>query len=182
MIDYFEIIHKYIAPDSLTYRFYVPHVSLVTAKALEVACRFDLSEEQLRFIEEAAMLHDIGIVRVNQAILGCEGDGPYIRHGIEGRKILEVEGLPEHALVAERHIGVGITKTEIIENNFPLPPRDMLPQSLEEKIISWADLFFGKKRPWQQKSREKIKKNLGKFGDAEEKVKIFEEWSKIFEG
>ncbi|HPD42609.1 MAG TPA: phosphohydrolase, partial [Anaerolineae bacterium] len=64
-IPYFEIIHKYIPPNSLTYAYYLPHVAAVTAKALRIAYRLGLDATQRRFIEEAAMLHDIGIVRVH---------------------------------------------------------------------------------------------------------------------
>lgn len=182
MIDYFAVIHKYIDPASLTYRFYVPHAAIVTAKALRAARRLGLPEARQRFIEEAAMLHDIGIVRVRSESLGCFGELPYICHGVEGRKILESEGLPQHALVAERHTGVGITKAEIIKHRFPIPPRDMLAVSLEEQIISWADLFYGKGRVWVERSPEKIRQRLSRYDFAAGKLKIFEEWSRRFDG
>jgi len=180
LVDYFAVIHKYIPPNSLTYRFYAPHVSMVTAKSLHAARKLGLSPERQRFIEEAAMLHDIGIVRVNASEIGCYGELPYIRHGVEGRSILEAEGLPHHALVAERHTGVGITKAEIVTNNFPIPARDMLAESLEEKIISWADLFYGKKNVWVEKPPNKIRTNLSKFKFGEEKIAIFDEWMELF--
>ena len=182
MIDYFALIHKYIEPTSLTYRFYLPHVTLVTYEALKIARQLGLSKAQLCFIEEAAMLHDIGIVRVEAREIGCSGGLPYICHGVEGRKILTEEGLPDHALVAERHIGVGITRADIVEKNYPLPPRDMLAERLEEKIISWADLFFGKhvEKLWVRKSAWKVRQKLAKLG--EDKVRIFDEWQSLFEG
>jgi len=180
MIDYFAIIHKYIPPTSATYRIYVPHVSMVTAEALRLAERLGLSKAQRTFIEEATMLHDIGIVRVYSPGMGCTGSLPYICHGVEGRAMLEAEGLPAHALVAERHTGVGITREEIIANNRPLPARDMLAVSIEEKIISYADLFYGKKHVWRRKPIDKIRKNLVKFG--QHKIKIFDEWLAFFGG
>ena len=49
------------------------------------------------------------------------------------------------ALIAERHIGAGITKEEAIE--LGLPPKDYLPVTLEEKIVAHADnLIFGTER------------------------------------
>src|SRR5687768_12925958 len=111
----------------VTYSIYILHVTLVTTKALKIARKLNLSEEQQHFIEEASMLHDIGIVHVKAAKLGCHGEMPYICHIIEGRKILEAEGLPQHAKIAENHIGVGgLTKGEIIAEKLPLPHRDML--------------------------------------------------------
>ncbi len=180
MIDYFAIIHQYIPPNSDTYRIYIPHVSMVTAEALRLAERLGLSTAQRTFIEEAAMLHDIGIVRVNAPALGCTSSLPYICHGVEGRAILEAEGLPAHALVAERHTGVGITRAEIIAHRHPLPPRDMLAVSIEEKIISYADLFYGKKHIWRRKPAAKIRRNLSKFGPH--KTDTFNRWLAFFEG
>jgi len=179
-INYFEIIHKYITPDSSTYRVYIPHVSLVTAKALKIAKRLGLSGEQQIFIEEAAMLHDIGIVKVKQYSPSSDGNLPYICHAPAGRELLESEGLPKHALVAERHLGLGISKDEIIACQFPLPHRDMLPESIEEKIICWADLFFGKKpgKLWEESSLAKVKKKVARYGERQERV--FQEWLALF--
>lgn len=181
-VDYIGIIHKYINPNSYTYLIYMVHVVLVTAKALKAARKIGLTEAQLKFIEEAAMLHDIGIINVQAPEIGCVGTLPYICHGPEGRKILEDEGLWEHARIAENHIGAGLTKEEIIERQLPLPPRDMVPESIEEKIICWADLFFSKtpEKLWWEKSVEKVQKKVAKYGTRASQ--IFDEWQRLFEG
>lgn len=180
-VNYFKIIHKYIPADSPTYPIYITHVTLVTKKALEIAGKLNLSREQLRFIEEAGMLHDIGIIKIFDEEIACTGDLSYIAHGVEGRKILEVEGLSKHALVCERHTGVGIFKNEIIERKLPLPERDMLAISLEEKIISFADLFFTKdpKRIWYERTLEEARGTIEKFGQKH--IEIFEEWKREFD-
>jgi uncharacterized protein len=182
-LDYFRIIHKYIPPYSLTYRIYITHVTLVTAKALQIARRLKLSAEQQHFIEEACMLHDIGIIHVKAKEIGCTGEMPYIYHITEGRKILEAEGLPLHARIAENHIGVGgLTKKEIIEGKIPLPQRDMLCETIEEKIISYADLFYSKnpKRLFVEKPLKQVQAKVKKYGKRQEK--LFKEWYKLFEG
>lgn len=179
-VDYFAIIQKYIPPDSLTYRLYVPHVSLVTFKALRVARRLGLDKAQRRFIEEAAMLHDIGIVRVHEPRMGCYGDLPYIRHLMEGRKILEGEGLPRHARVAANHVGMGITKDEIVSQGLDLPHEDIFPESIEEEVISWADLFFGKNPGslWREREVDEVRAHLHKWG--ERVVETFDIWLQRF--
>lgn len=175
-VDYFRIIHKYIPPDSWTYPLYIIHCQLVASRAVTIGMRLKLSEESLQFIEEAAMLHDIGIVRTDTPNLYCTGDLPYVCHVIEGRKILEAEGLPRHAAVAESHIGVGITQQDIIEQNLPFPPRDIFPATLEEQIISFADFFYSKnpEKLWQEKPLDKIRKSVAKRG--QEKSAILEKW------
>lgn len=167
-IDYWEIINKYIpSTNKVLYRIYVTHVTLVTQKSLKIAKGLDLKGNQLRFIEEAGMLHDIGIIKVDDKEIGCDGKLPYICHGTEGRKILDEIDLPLHGRVAETHTGVGIFKDEIIKMRLPLPQRDMLPQTVEEEIVSWSDLFFTKdpSKIWFEKNLEDAKASVEEFGD-----------------
>jgi uncharacterized protein len=180
-IDYFAVIHKYIPPGSALYRLYIPHASLVTAKALSIAKRLRLSAEQQRFIEEASMLHDIGVVEVEPFALETSKKRPYLCHAPLGREILEHEGLVRHALVAERHIGLGISREDILEQQLPLPPRDMLAESLEEKIICWADLFFSKSSHmlWNEKSVAEVRKSAARYGERQ--LRVFSDWLDEFE-
>lgn len=166
-VDLFALIHRYIPPDSLTYRFYLPHVASVTTMAVRVARRLQLAPAQIRFIEEAALLHDIGIVNVNAPHLGCHGDRPYLAHLEEGRRILEQEGLPRHAEVAFNHVGLGLTREEILTKNLPLSPQDIFPETVEAQIISWADLFFIKVtgKCWSQLAADEVRQRvLTKYG------------------
>lgn len=179
-LDYFRIIHKYIPPDSPTYPIYLIHCQLVANKALTIAKRLRLSTKKQSFIEEAAMLHDIGIIRTNTPDIFCYGDLPYICHLSEGRAILEAEGLSRHALVAETHVGVGLTKEQIQAQGLPLPQRDMKPTTIEEEIISFADLFYSKNREklWREKSLKKVRENIAKRG--EDQLAILDDWIKRF--
>lgn len=118
------------------------------------------------FVWEAAMLHDIGVVRCDAPSIMCFGKLPYICHGMEGRKILEAEGLPRHALVCERHTGSGLTVNDIIKQNLPLPRRDMTPVSIEEKVICYADKFFSKSGNLsKEKDLEKVMRQMESFGE-----------------
>lgn len=172
-----KIIQKYYDINSELYKVLITHSKLVTKKALDAAKHVNPLPD-LKFIEEAAMLHDIGVYLTNAPQINCHGKEPYIRHCILGRKILEKEGLPRHAIACERHIGVGITKQEITRKNLPLPKRDMVPLTIEEEVVAYADNFFSKDEPTKEISIQKIKKNLARFGD--DKVKKFEEWNKKF--
>lgn len=179
-LNYFTIINRYLEPNSLAYRIYVPHVTLVTNKALEIGRRLSLDKGELQFIEEAGMLHDIGVSGVLSPKMELEGDKPYICHGYLGREILEAEGLPRHALVADRHTGVGITLEEVRQRNLPVPERSYEPVSQAEKIISYADLFFSKRpeRIWLEETPAEIEAELSQFGQRQ--VEIFREWQAEF--
>jgi uncharacterized protein len=139
-----------------------------------------LAEDECRFVEEAALLHDIGVCRIIAPRLGLEHGFPYIMHGIIGREILEQEGLPRHALVCERHIGVGLTVEDIVRQGLPLPQRDMSPISTPEQIVCFADLFYSKNpgRVTHQKSPDKVRTKLAGFGEG--KAVIFDRWMKLF--
>lgn len=177
-----DIIRKYYAEQPLAHQILLEHSRQVTRRALKIA-RFLARKEtlDLQFVAEAAMLHDIGIIRTATPDIDCHGSLPYLCHGIAGREILEAEGLPQHALVCERHIGIGLTAAEIIQQHLPLPKRDMLPLSLEEQIICYADLFYSKggKHRNSAKSPEKVRKSLARFG--REKVAVFKRWQHRFE-
>ena len=157
------------------------HSEQVAKKALDAAGRVKHLNPDLVFIEEAALLHDIGIFYTNTPQLGCHGKHPYVCHGILGRELLERHDLPRHALVCERHIGTGISANDIQEQNLPLPLRDMQPVSIEEQIICYADKFFSKNsnRVGTAKSVDQIISRLAPYGD--DKVQCFESWVEMFE-
>ena len=110
------------------------------------------------------MLHDIGIIYCHAPKIFCVGEHQYIEHGYLGAELLRAEGLPKHALVAERHTGTGITVEQVIREELPIPERDYCPQSLEEKIICYADKFYSKSHLGEEVSIDKIKYNIWKYG------------------
>lgn len=182
MFNYYPIIQKYFSPDSLGYQSYVNHVVQVTARALRIARRLQLNNDQLQFIEEAGMLHDIGVSQVHAPDIGCHGTAQYIQHGVLGRKILEQEGLTAHALVSERHTGVGLTKEEVIEQELPLPHRDFVPLSIEEKIICYADTWHSKnpEKIWVPYTKDQIHDWFRRFPSSDRKIHQFDEWYQEF--
>jgi uncharacterized protein len=174
-----EIIRKYYGPESGLYKLLVGHSEAVARKALSVAEKVRHLGPDFKFIEEAAMLHDIGIFLTDSPELGCTGSKPYVCHGYLGRELLENEGLPKHALVCERHVGVGITKEEIVARGLPLPVRDMVPISLEEQIICFADKFFSKDRDvLVEKTVDEVREHMARFGAS--KVERLDEWLRLF--
>jgi len=94
--------------------------------------------------------------------------------------LLRAAGLPRHALVCERHIGVGLSVADIDRQQLPLPRRDMLPVSLEEQIVAYADLFFSKSAdgPGGPRSASAVRTKLARFGA--DKVAVFDSWHARF--
>ena len=168
MIDYLALIDKYYGDKPELRHILVTHSRQVADRALQIV---DAHPEWIQeglvdrtFIEEAAMLHDIGILCCNAPKIFCTGPHKYIEHGYLGAELLRAEGLPKHALVAERHTGTGITIEQVEREELPIPERDYCPQSLEEKIICYADKFYSKSHLGEEVALEKIKYNIWKYG------------------
>jgi uncharacterized protein len=179
-MDTIEILKKYYDPELPAFRLLVQHSRMVAEKALRIARRASHFQPDLQFIQEAAMLHDIGILFTDEPALGFFGKKAYLCHGYLGRELLERECLPKHALVCERHVGVGITLKDIEENNLPLPKRDMMPVSIEEQIICFADKFYSKDTDFlkQAKTLETVRREIARFG--KDKLERFDKWVKMF--
>jgi len=179
-MDIFQIIEHFYKKDSKAYEVLITHSSLVAEKALHIAERFNLADKN--FIYEAALIHDIGMIKTNAPDLGCFGKHPYICHGILGKEMLRSIGLNKHGLVCSRHTGTGISKEEIIKKKLPLPEKDFLPISIEEEIICYSDKFFSKDplRIKKEKTYEQVIKEMARFGKVHsEKIK---NWHEQFEG
>lgn len=172
-----DIINKYCTSDNQKHILLV-HSRAVADKALEIARRHPEWNADEVFIEEASLLHDIGVAKVNAPKIECHGTESYICHGVLGAEMLRNEGLERHALVCERHTGTGLSLQQIVEQKLPLPHRDMQPMSIEEQIICFADKFFSKTRLDTEKSVEQARRSLEKFGV--EGLAKFDKWCEMF--
>lgn len=160
-----KILNNYYEEGSALLDLLLTHSANVARKALQVAdeCRLDIDRS---FVADASMLHDVGIIRCNAPAIHCTGSEPYIRHGIIGGEMMREIGLPGIARVCERHTGSGLTAKEIAEAGLPLPHIDLVPVSLEEKLICYADKFYSKSgNPNEEKSLERVMKSIEKFGE-----------------
>jgi uncharacterized protein len=175
-----KIIFDHYLENTMAFNYYYTHCVKVTELALKILDHNRNLQINKEFVIYGAMLHDIGIIETNAQEIGCYGKLPYIAHTYIGRGMLEKEGLMEIAPVCERHIGVGLTKEDIIQAGFPLPHRDMVPLSLEEKLICYADKFYSKsdKHLIIPRSTEKIRKKILKYGD--DKLSKFDELVNLF--
>lgn len=166
-MTYQEIIDKFYPAGTVRRDIYLKHCSQVADEALEIARKknLPLSEEDIRI---AAMLHDIGIFLTDADGIDCHGSEPYIRHGILGADLLREYGFDEkYARVAERHTGAGINAEDIKELSLPLPcDRVMIPETLLERLICFADKFYSKSGTMQKKSLEKVCNSMSRHSQA----------------
>ena len=178
-MDYNKIIEKYYTPGTDLYNIFMRHSRDVTRRALQIVDAHPELGADRQFVEEAAMLHDIGIVRCDAPGICCHGTEPYLRHGMIGAAMMREEGYDRHARVCERHTGAGLSAREIEQQNLPLPHRDFLPETIEEKIICYADKFYSKSHLDRCKTLPHAEKTISRFGD--EGLQRFLLWERMFE-
>lgn len=177
-MDYQRIIDQYYEDGELK-RILLTHSQSVARRALQIVALHPELNLDAQFVEEAAMLHDIGIIRCDAPGIRCFGTEPYICHGRIGAAMLREAGLEQHARVCERHTGAGLSRTDILSQHLPLPAEDFLPETLEEQVICYADKFYSKTRLDREKTLDEAIRSLSKFG--EEGVRRFRRWAEMFE-
>jgi uncharacterized protein len=92
MIDYKALIEKYCAGNTELQHILLTHSRQVADRALAILHAHPESIESGEvdpvFVEEAAMLHDIGVVLCDAPKIHCLGTHAYIEHGYLGAEIL----------------------------------------------------------------------------------------------
>ena len=187
-MDYSKIINHFYPEDNELRRLLLVHSRAVADKALHICDRHPEMNLNRDFVEAAAMLHDIGIMKCDAPGIFCHGTEPYIRHGIMGAemlRLLEPSGaLEPFARVCQRHTGAGITRREVLEQGLPMPLPDddsepYMPETIEEQIVCYADKFFSKTKLDREKTMEEVVRSLAKFGTGG--VARFQQWAQTFE-
>lgn len=173
-----NLIDTYYPENNKLKQILLTHSQAVADKALWIAEKHSELHLDKEFLYEAAMLHDIGVFLTDAPGIFCFGDKPYICHGYLGRELVERAGYPRHALVCERHTGAGISLEQIVIQELPIPHRSMIPVTLEEQVVCFADKFFSKTHLNKERSVGKALKSLVPYG--EEGVERFTKWSEIF--
>ncbi len=149
-MNFQEVIDKYYPEGTPLRDIYMRHALSVAELSEELRLQYapQLDEAQVR---AAAMLHDIGIFLTSAPDIHCCGEHPYIQHGPLGAQLLRREGAPEWAArVAERHTGVGIG--------------DMVPETLLEQLVCYADKFYSKSGTMERKTLSAVEKSIARYG------------------
>jgi len=124
----------------------INHIEMVTKKALGIGNKlrdkgFNLD---LELLEIGGYLHDIGRSVAHD-----------VSHAVESARILKELGFSESVIrLVERHVGAGITAEEA--ERLGLPKKDYIPETLEEKILAYADKFLDSELHFKTVNGEQI--------------------------
>jgi len=140
----------------------IAHCKLVSRIAEDIAklCKVNGIDLNLDLVVIGAILHDLGRSKTNS-----------VQHGVVGAQLAREMKLPEElTLIIERHIGAGIPSEEAA--SLGLPDREYLPQSLEEKIVAYADkLVTGSRRTTIDSEISRLSEELGPSHPAIRRLK-----------
>jgi len=146
----------------------VAHCQVVSEIAVQIAkaCEKRGLNVDVKLVQVGALLHDIGRSKTHG-----------IDHVIRGAEIARSLNLPESVVsIIERHAGGGITIDEA--RRLGWPNKTYLPQTLEEKIVTYADkLVEGLRRVQVERTIKKLSRELG---DAHPSIKRVEKLHKEF--
>ena len=159
-----EIIDKYYAANSDVRRLLLVHSWQVATRALVCAAKHSELAIDSSLVLSGALLHDIGIKATSAPSIFCNGTEPYLMHGFIGARMLRQVGMEREARICERHTGAGLSKEAITKAGLDVLAADYLPETLEEKLICYADKFYSKSRPAETISFEQAYNGLLRFG------------------
>ncbi|MFC9693635.1 HD domain-containing protein [Kribbella sp. NPDC056951] len=130
-------IHRDAAPTRADFESVYTHCQAVCTLAEQFFAGLDIDTDLVR---AGALLHDLGVYRVDGTA--------YVRHGVLGHETLAGLGFPDTICrFASCHTGVGITRSDVLSQQLPIPVADYVPQTREEELVMYADKFHSKRMP-----------------------------------
>jgi len=142
------------------------HSQIVKEIALQISANLKKNyaiEADKKLITAGSLVHDIGLYN-------CFDDNfqkivRYATHGQIGYDILKREKVEEKiARFSLCHTTTGLTKEDIVNQEIPMEPKDYIPITLEEEIVSYADTFHSKGHPGFH-TFEEMEQNYTKYGE-----------------
>ena len=142
----------------------IKHCIAVAELALEIAAANKNKNIDEELIFTGALLHDMGRARSHG-----------VEHGFLGGEMAKASGLDDRLVrIIQRHVGAGITAEEA--KQLGLPPISLMPETIEEKIVAYADsLIEGTRRTSVEHAIANLKKKLGARHPAVERLKKLHE-------
>ncbi|MCF3106392.1 HD domain-containing protein [Streptomyces roseoverticillatus] len=115
-------------------------------------------------VRAGCLLHDIGVYRLYDDTGRADLTG-YVRHGVLGHELLRAEGLPEEICrFCSCHVGMGLTRHDVLCRQLPLPAADYLAVTQEEKLVMYADKFHSKTSPPRFVAADTYAARVRRFG------------------
>jgi uncharacterized protein len=136
--DEIRALHERLAPTPQAFTLVYTHCEIVARIAAQLGAGRGADPALVR---AGCLLHDIGVYRLGPA-------DAYVRHGLLGDELLAGLGFDGTLRrFCSHHTGVGITRDDVLRQGLPLPPRDYLAETEEERLVMYADKYHSKSTP-----------------------------------
>lgn len=136
-LERIKALHEKYAPSETSFVSVFTHCQIITDIAMQLLDNHPELAVDRELVRTGCLLHDIGVYALS-------GDD-YITHGIKGDDLLRAEGFPEELCrIASHHTGVGLKREDISRQKLPLPDRDFIAETIEERLVMYADKFHSK--------------------------------------
>lgn len=137
-------LHRRYARNDHVFSLVYEHCQIVTEIAMWCVEQNNLEVDK-KLLEAGCLLHDIGTYALFDA-KGLDGnEHNYKQHAIFGAALVMEEGFDTRiADMIRTHVLMGLSKQEIVDNNFGMPQKDYFPTTLEARLLCYADRFHSK--------------------------------------
>jgi len=139
-------LHEKYAPTRAAFDLVYTHCEIVCSVSEQL-----LTDRRLAIdadlVRAGSLLHDIGVYR-QYSPSGQLNHANYVRHGVLGHELLRDLGFPDTlARFCSCHVGVGLSRADVLSQGLPIPADDYLAESDEEELVMYADKFHSKTTP-----------------------------------
>jgi len=174
-IDEITALHKKYAPSDKAFDLVFTHCLIIRDIANELLSANSNPIIDSQLVQVGCLVHDIGVYSLYED--DKLNESMYITHGIKGYDILKLEGYDEKVCrIASHHTGVGLSRDDIKNQSLPLPDEDFLAETIEQRLVMYADKFHSKHPRFN--TYESYRKTISRFG--EDKAKRFDALAQEF--
>jgi uncharacterized protein len=116
-------------------------------------------------VRAGCLLHDVGVYRLYNPS-GELDHASYVRHGVLGYELLHDLGFPDAICrFCSCHIGMGLSRDDVVRQGLPLPVDDYLAKNREEELVMFADKFHSKTTPPKFLTASSYARKVQRFGE-----------------
>jgi uncharacterized protein len=159
-----ESLHKKYAPTEKLFASVWTHCRIVRdiSEQLIDSSQLDIDKE---VVGAGCLLHDIGVYMLFDEVGNKVDDYNYMNHGVRGEELLRKEGISRELWrIASHHLGVGFTQHDIEKQGLPFD-QPYMPETIEERLITYADKFHSKTNPPRFNTYESFMATAKTYGD-----------------
>lgn len=145
-VDEITDLHRRYAQNETVFELVYRHCVIVNEIALWCADNLADATIDRDILAAGCLLHDIGTYALFDKNGHIDNMRNYRQHAIFGAALATEEGFDDRiADMIQTHVQLGLSKQEIIDNQFALPRKDYQPTTIEGRLLCYADRFHSKR-------------------------------------